>query len=167
MTLRFPGTDSPFYPGLPQDEADRAALMKNDVFISYTADDIGAAEAIVAALEASRLRCFIAPRDLPPHMEWATAIIDAIFETRLFLLLFSANANGSLQMARELQIVQDRHIRVFPVRLDESPANPTIEFFLKRQGYFAALPPLDDHLPALVDMVHAGLGNRTQRRLGQ
>ena len=165
MTLRFPGVDSPQLPGLLRGEADKAELMKNDVFISYTANDIGAAEAIVAALEGTKLRCFIAPRDIPAGMEWATAIIDAIFETRLFLMLYSQHANQSLQMAREVQLVHDRHVAVLPVRLDDTQANPSLEFFLKRQrAFLAAPPPLADHFPALVEAVWTGLGSHPQRR---
>ena len=164
MTLRFPGVDWPLFPGLDRDEADKASLMKNDVFISHAANDVGAAEAILAALENSKLRCFIAPRDIPAGMEWATAIIEAIFETRLFLLLYSVHANQSLQMARELQLVHDRHIPIFPVRLDDSAANPNIEFFLKRQGSFPAPAPLADHLAMLVEAIQIRLGNEPQRR---
>ena len=156
MTLRFSSVASPLLPGLLQDEAE--ALMKNDVFISHAADDTATAETIAAALEAANLRCFLPPRDIPAGMERATAIVDAICETKLFLLLYSQSANQSLQMTRELQLVHDRHIGVFPVRLDESQANPDIEFFLKRQEIFQAAP-LDDRLSALVDAVHARLGN--------
>src|SRR6185312_967241 len=131
MTLRFPGVTSPSLPGFLPDEDDEANLMKNDVFISYASEDLGLAEAIVAALEAAKMRCFMAPRDIPPGMERAAAIVDAICETRLFLLLHSGHANRSLQMVRELQLVHDRHIAVLAVRLDDSPANPEIESFLK------------------------------------
>ena len=165
MTLRFPGVDPSLYPGIRQKETDRAELMKNDVFISYATADIGAASQNVAALETSKLRCFIAARDIPEGMEWAAAIIDAIFETKLFLLLFSDNANRSIQMARELQLVQDRHIAILPVRLDGSSANPSIEFFLKRQAVFnASQPPFERHLAPMVNVVQARLGGEPARR---
>ena len=101
----------------------------------------------------------MAQRDIPAGMDRAAAIIDAIWETRLFLLLHSLHANHSLQMARELQLVQDRHIGVLPVRLDDSAANSRIEFILKRQTVFHAAP-LDGRLTALVDAVHTRLGDR-------
>jgi hypothetical protein len=163
MTLRFPGVTPPPLPGLLQDEEDGTKSMKNDVFISYAGEDAGAAEIIVAALEAAKIHCFMAPRDIPPGMERAAAIVDAICETRLFLLLHSAHANRSLQMARELQLVHDRHIGVFAVRLDDSPAAPNIDFFLRRQNVFQAVP-LASRLAALVDAVEARLGSQSQRR---
>jgi hypothetical protein len=163
MTLRFPSVTSPPLPGLFQGEEDEAKLMKNDVFVSYAGENAGAAEIIVAALEAVKLRCFMAPRDIPPGMERAAAIVDAICETRLFLLLHSAHANRSLQMARELQLVHDRHIGVFAVRLDDSQAAPNIDFFLRRQSVFHAVP-LALRLEGLVCAVAARLGSQPQRR---
>jgi hypothetical protein len=65
-------------------------------------------------------------------------------------------------MARELQLVHDRHIPIFPLRLDDSPAAPNIDFFLKRQAVFAAMP-LEARLAALVDAVHARLGTGSLR----
>lgn len=164
MMLRVPDVDPSFVTGLLRDEADRAVLMKNDVFISYTSLDVGAAEAIVAALEGAGLRCFIAPRDIPAGIERATAIIDAIFETKLFLLLYSAHANQSLQMVRELQLAHDRHIGIFPVRLDKSLAIPGIDFAMRRQGSFEAFPLLADHMPRLLEAVQARLGTGSRRR---
>lgn len=161
MTLRFPSLASPPLPDQTQQEAEK--VMKNDVFISHAVHDAGAAEAIVAALEAANLRCFMAPRDIPAGMDRAAAIIDAIFETRLFLLIHSLHANRSPQMAREVQLVHDRHIAVFPVRLDDSAANANIEFFLKRQSVFRAIP-LERHLPCLTAAVEARLGDQPFRR---
>ena len=161
MTLRFPSVATPPLPGPAREEADRA--MKNDIFISYASNDMAAAEAIVAALEASNLPCFMAPRDIPAGMDRAAAIIDAIFETRLFLLIHSVHANRSPQMARELRLVHDRHIGVFPVRLDDSPAHANIEFFLRRQDAFRAIP-LQAHLPCLLAAVQARLGDQALRR---
>lgn len=154
MTLRFPNMAPPLLPGPAGEDADR--MMKNDVFISHAAHDLGAAEAIAAALENSNLRCFLTLRDVPAGMDRAAAIIDAIFETRLFLLVHSLHANRSPQMAREVQLVHDRHIAVFPLRLDDSPANANIEFFLRRQSVFCAVP-LEPNLPRLVSAVEARL----------
>ena len=45
------------------------------VFISHSATDRDAAEAICAALEAAGLACWIAPRDIPAGTPWAAAIM--------------------------------------------------------------------------------------------
>jgi len=41
-----------------------------DVFVSYAIEDKLIADAIVAKLEAAMIRCWIAPRDIPPGADW-------------------------------------------------------------------------------------------------
>ena len=72
--------------------------MSHDAFISYSSRDKTVADAACAALEASGIRCWIAPRDIMPGVEWGEAIIDAINHCRAFVLIFSANANESPQI---------------------------------------------------------------------
>jgi hypothetical protein len=69
--------------------------MIYDVFISHSTRDKTAADAACAALEASGIRCWIAPRDITPGAEWGEAIIKAINQCRVMVLIFSANANES------------------------------------------------------------------------
>jgi Transposase IS66 family/TIR domain len=45
-----------------------------DVFISYSHKDAAAAKAACAALEAERVRCWIAPRDIVPGAKWSASI---------------------------------------------------------------------------------------------
>src|SRR5580765_2948442 len=69
--------------------------MAHDVFVSYSTHDKPTADAVVARLEAARLRCWIAPRDILPGMEWGEAIIDGIHRSRIMVLVFSSSANAS------------------------------------------------------------------------
>ncbi|HEY7088711.1 MAG TPA: toll/interleukin-1 receptor domain-containing protein, partial [Tepidisphaeraceae bacterium] len=64
-------------------------LPDRDVFISYSSRDKNVADAIVANLEAKKLRCWIAPRDILPGKQWAGAILDGISDTRVMVLIFS------------------------------------------------------------------------------
>jgi len=44
--------------------AGRMTLMAHDVFLSYSSQDKPIADAVCAALEAKKIRCWIAPRDV-------------------------------------------------------------------------------------------------------
>ncbi|HVK03692.1 MAG TPA: toll/interleukin-1 receptor domain-containing protein, partial [Armatimonadaceae bacterium] len=77
--------------------------MTPDVFISHSSRDKAAADAVCAALEAAGVGCWIAPRDIPPGMEWSSAIIGALRQSRLLLLLFTAASNQSPQVLREVE----------------------------------------------------------------
>ena len=52
--------------------------MAFDVFLSYSSKDKTTADAACAALENTGIRCWIAPRDIIPGMDWGEAIVNAI-----------------------------------------------------------------------------------------
>src|SRR5262249_44405637 len=68
-----------------------------DAFLSYSSKDKAVADAAVASLEARGLRCWIAPRDIVPGQEWSEAILAGLEQSRLMVLIFSANSNASPQ----------------------------------------------------------------------
>jgi hypothetical protein len=61
--------------------------MDEQIFISYSAKDKSVAEAICKILEGSGWKCWIAPRDILPSGDWSEAIIDAINQSRLMVLV--------------------------------------------------------------------------------
>ena len=69
--------------------------MAHDVFITYASADKPIADAVCARLEAARLRCWIAPRDILPGQDWTAAILNAIETSSVLVLVFSAQANES------------------------------------------------------------------------
>jgi hypothetical protein len=77
--------------------------MNFDAFISYANQDKAAADAACAVLESVGIRCWIAPRDIRPGREFADAIIEAIDHCRVMVLIFSASANESAQIHREIE----------------------------------------------------------------
>jgi len=64
--------------------------MAHDVFISYSSKDKAVADAVCASLEARKIRCWIAPRDVLPGEEYAEALIESLNQSRLMVLVFSA-----------------------------------------------------------------------------
>lgn len=68
--------------------------MAHDAFIHYAKPDRLAAESVCMALEQAGVQCWMASRDVPPGAEWGKAIIEAITESRMMVLLFSAAAHS-------------------------------------------------------------------------
>ena len=91
--------------------------MAHDVFISYPHEDKAVTDAACAKLEAEAIRCWIAPRDIAPSAEWAASVVEAIDQCRVMVLIFSAHANGSKQVHREVQQAFDREKPVVPFRI--------------------------------------------------
>ena len=52
--------------------------MAHDVFISYSSKDKAIADAICATMEQAGVRCWIAPRDILPGMNWGASIVQAL-----------------------------------------------------------------------------------------
>ena len=130
--------------------------MPHDVFVSYASDDKPTADAVCATLENRGVRCWIAPRDILPGMDWGGAIVDAISASRLMIVVYSAKANDSPQIKREVERAVNRGLAVIPFRIEDVPMSKTLEFFMSMPHWLDALtPPLQSHLDRLADTTSA------------
>jgi TIR domain len=128
--------------------------MAHDVFICHSVKDKPAADAVCAALEREGIRCWIAPRDILPGMDWGESILEAIVQARVMVLLFTADANASAQVHREVERAVQRGVIILPMRLDDAMPERTLEYFLGNARWIDALtPPLDAHLQNLARSV--------------
>jgi hypothetical protein len=130
--------------------------MSHDAFISYSTHDKAAADATCAALEGSGIRCWIAPRDIVPGAEWGEAIIEGINHCRVLILIFSANANDSPQIRREVERAVSKGVPIIPLRIQDIAPTRSLEYFIGTVHWLDALtPPLESHLRRLVETVKA------------
>ena len=86
----------------------------HDVFISYSEKDRPTADQVCAALETNGIRCWIAHRDILAGKDWGGAIIDAINESRVMVLVFSSNSNTSPQIMREVERAVNKEVPSSP-----------------------------------------------------
>jgi TIR domain/Jacalin-like lectin domain len=130
--------------------------MDFDVFISYSTIDKATADATCAALESAGIRCWIAPRDVRPGTQYAAAIIDAIDSCQLMVLIFSSNANASVQIHREIERAASKGVPIVPVRIEGIVPTKSMEYFLGQIHWLDALtPPLAAHLQKLIETIKA------------
>jgi hypothetical protein len=116
------------------------------VFVSYSQPDREPAFAIVAALEARGIECWIAPRDITPGTEWAAEVLDAIVAARVMVLVFSASTDVSPQVRREVERAVHRSVPVLTFRVADVMPSKSLEYFLSSQHWLDAFPaPLDAH----------------------
>ena len=132
------------------------SAMALDTFISYSSPDKTAADAACAVLERAGIRCWIAPRDIRPGQEYGHAIIEAIDQCRVMVLIFSANANDSRQIHREIERAVSKGVPIIPLRIEEVVPTRSMEYFLGAIHWLDALtPPLEKHLQQLAEAVKA------------
>jgi photosystem II stability/assembly factor-like uncharacterized protein len=138
--------------------------MAHDVFISHSAKDKTIADAVCAMLESEGIRCWIAPRDVTPGMEWGKCIIDAIKQARVMLLVFTANANASPQIRREVERAVNHDVVILPFRVENVLPDESLEYFIGNVHWLDALtPPMEAHLKNLaktIKVLLAQMGTR-------
>src|SRR3954454_14869741 len=133
--------------------------MSHDVFISYSSQDKVAADAAVAALEAKKVRCWIAPRDIRPGAEWSEAIVEAIGSAKAMVLVFTSKANASPQVRREVQLAFERGVTVIPLRIENIVPARSLQYYLSAVHWLDAMtPPFERHLGELADTVRVLVG---------
>lgn len=136
--------------------------MAHDVFISHSSRDKPFADAICATLEARKVRCWIAPRDIRPGMTWSGAIAEAIAQSRVMVLVFSAHANDSTEVPRELSLAAKNGVAILTFRLEQVSPKPQIEYYTNELHWLDAVTrPLEQHFDYLAETV-AFLLSRTE-----
>lgn len=116
------------------------------VFISYSSAERELADGVCAGLEERGLRCWIAPRDIPPGRAYAEAIVEAIETADAFVLLLTASANESEHVFRELELATASARRVVPVLVGGVRPSRRIRFYVASTQWLVA-----DDLESCID----------------
>ena len=134
--------------------------MAHDVFISYSSKDKTVADAVCHALEERGIRCFIAPRDIPPGTPYPKAIVEGIEGSRVLVLVFSGSANDSRDVLREVVVADSSGLVVLPFRIEDVPTmSKEMQYYLTLPHWLDAMaPPLERHLETLAEKVALQLG---------
>ncbi len=117
------------------DDPDRPGnVVSAPIFISYSSKDQKIAETICRALEARGYACWIAARDVSAGENFQEAIVKALREARLMLLVFTSNANNSNEIKKEVVLAGRHHVTVVPVRVEDVVPNDALAYeFATRQ----------------------------------
>ncbi len=82
------------------------------------------------SLEAAGIPCWIAPRNIIPGFDWSASIIDAIENSLVMVLVFSAKANDSSQVLREIKSAAEKSIPIVPFRIEDIRFNKSLDYFM-------------------------------------
>jgi hypothetical protein len=99
-----------------------------------------------------------------PGIPYGEAIIEAIESSRMMVLVFSARANNSPQVMREVERAVSKGIPIIPLRIEQVPPSKSLEYFISASHWLDALtPPLEKHLQSLAQTVHLLLVRQGER----
>jgi len=138
--------------------------MAHDVFLSYSAADKASATAVVAGLESHGIRCWMAPRDIPAGSEYGEQIIEAVKACRLFVVIFSASANTSPHVRREVERAVSAEKTIVPFRVENVEPTGAMEYALGNTHWLDAFTaPIAPHVATLVATARRMLGTASAR----
>lgn len=129
--------------------------MAHRVFLSHATEDRERATEVCTLLEAEGIDCWIAPRDVKGGLDYAAAILEAIRSSDLVFLLFSAHANSSPYVVREIERAVAYGRPVLSLRLDDAVPDPSMEYHLNE--WLEVPDAIADHQQQIVDAVQARL----------
>lgn len=111
-----------------------------DVFISYSSKDQKVVEGICAYLEQHRIRCFVAYRDIPAGVVWASAIVEGLDSSRMMLVVFSDSFNNSRQVDREIELASEDRKPILTIRITDDAFQGAKKYYLKNINWIDAFP---------------------------
>lgn len=133
--------------------------MASDVYIAHASRDRPIAGRIVEALEARGVRCFDQNRDIEPGVSYQEVIVQAIRSCKLAVVVYSASAEASQYVAREVELAVSSGLPIIPVRIDRTPPSGSWSYFLSGAAWIEAEDgPSEAQLDQLVGAVIALLG---------
>lgn len=110
--------------------------MAHDVFLSHSSADRATAQTVLEGLEGHGIRCWIAPRDISAGSEYGQEIVDAIKSCGTFVVIFSASANTSPHVRREVERAVSAERAIIPFRIEDVMPTGAMEYALRSQARY-------------------------------
>lgn len=128
--------------------------MKRTVFISHSSADRQIAEKVCAYLEQNGVPCWIAPRDVTPGKNYGAAIVDAIDECRVFVIILSSRSNKSRQVMREVERAASTDSVILPFRIEDVMPSRELAFYVSAAQWLdAAKYPVEEQFDELLTAI--------------
>jgi formylglycine-generating enzyme required for sulfatase activity len=132
--------------------------MSAPVFITHSSLDYKKARAVVDALEKQGIKCWISERDIGAGDNYGDAIVDAIESADAMVLIFSANANNSEEIKKEIALASQRKITVIPVRLEEVAPSKAFRYELVTRNWIDLFADWNQGIQRLVERISSITG---------
>jgi hypothetical protein len=140
----------------------------HDVFISYATRDKPIADAICNYLESRQIRCWIAPRDILPGVQYQEAIIDAIDSSSVMVLVFSVDSNESTHVLTELNEAMSNKVIIIPFRVEDVQPSKSMKYLIGVPHWLDAMnPPMSQHIEKLEQTIRILLAQKKEQQRGQ
>ena len=111
-----------------------------------------------AYLEQHKVRCFVAYRDIPKGVVWAKAIVEALDESKMMVVVFSEEFNLSDQVDREIELASEDKKPILTFRISNTMFKGAKKYYLKNINWIDAFPNPENLFDSLLDNVAKLIG---------
>ena len=130
------------------------STARKKIFISHSSQDKPIAEELCRELEKKGFGCWFFNRDVSPVENFAEAIVDAISQSFVLLLLLSENANKSPHVLSEVSLAFDITIPIFPIKIENVKLSKALKYYIGTKPWLDIYDrPLEKHFPAIISAV--------------
>jgi len=134
------------------------------VFISYSSKDTEAANAVRMVLQNNGIDCWMAPESIAMGDDYSNAIPKAIEVCDLFLLILSANSQGSKWVPKELDIAISHNKPIIPFQIDSEALTTSFNFMLSNIQRIEAFYDLETSYAKLLAHIKIELDPHNRRK---
>jgi hypothetical protein len=129
-------------------------VVRSFVFISYAKEDKETANTICKELESRNIKCWIAFRDISPAQVWAKAIVKAIAESELLVLLLTRHSNESIYVYKELERAVSNKKVIITIRLEDIEPGEELQLFISGIQWFDVWKkPMESYIDELTKII--------------
>ena len=114
--------------------------MKADVFVSYSSKDKTIADAMVHFLEEQKIRCWIAPRDIPGGSDYPDAIAGALKDVGAVVFICSENSLNSIWCKKEVERALNYNKNIFPFKIADTELISGWDILISLEHWIDAIP---------------------------
>jgi formylglycine-generating enzyme len=133
------------------------------IFISYSSKDQKTAEAICTAIENRGFACWISSRDIGPGENFQTQIVRAIRHAKIMVLVFSAHANNSEEIKKELVLAGQSRLVVIPVRVEDVTPDEAFAYEFATRQWIDVFGDWEHAIQRVVHQIEAVIGDEAQK----
>jgi TIR domain/Sel1 repeat len=134
--------------------------MHSPIFISHSSKDQKVARTICTALENRGHTCWIYSRDIRPGQNFQEQIVKAIRAAKFMVLVFTANANTSDEIKKELALASQNRLLVIPVRLEDVIPNEALAYEFATRQWIDLFEDWESSISRVVDLIATAEGNK-------
>jgi tetratricopeptide (TPR) repeat protein len=137
----------------PEPVSDLDRRISRPVFISYATTDRKRALAVCKAIESRGTPCWISTRDVAPGENYQEAIVHSIRNARAVVLIFSAAANNSDEIKKELSLASRYRVPVMALRIEDVEPSDAFAYELSTRQWIDAFAGWDKSIDSLVSRI--------------